>query len=213
MSRDSEIQDHGRQAIDMFLGAVTYPVIWTDGDRLETLGSGVLFQHGERHFLLTARHLFDEYDGKTHTEFPYEGLVGPIDLKTVTPRKLGKKFVHTTSGRKAISRDIVAIELLDETFVKTIKRTWQFISVANFALPDRTSLHFVAGFPKIRERKFGEQIGASFMSLTTQRLSTVPSGVKGYDARYDVMLDYDSTAADTYRGNKPIDAPFVGGVS
>ena len=117
MSKDSDIQDHGRKAVDMFLGAVTYPVTWTDDIRLVTLGSGALFQHGERHFLLTARHLFDKYNKKTDTRFPYEGLVGPTSLRNVTPRKLGEKFVHTTSGSRAISRDVIAIELLDDAFV------------------------------------------------------------------------------------------------
>ncbi|MBR1132492.1 trypsin-like peptidase domain-containing protein [Bradyrhizobium iriomotense] len=213
MSIGSEVQDQGRKAIDMFLAAVTYPVVWTNGDRLETLGSGVLFRHGDRHFLLTARHLFDDYDKKTHTEFPYDGLVGPIDLATIEPRKLGRKFVHITHGNRATSGDIIAIELLDDAFVRKLKLTWQFIDIEHFDLPDRDSLYFVAGFPKIRERKTGEMIGASFMSLTTQRLSTAPTGVKKYDARYDVILDYDKTAADSYNGNKPVDAPFVGGVS
>ena len=41
MSTDSEIQDQARRAIDMFLASVTYPVIWSNGDRIATLDSGV----------------------------------------------------------------------------------------------------------------------------------------------------------------------------
>jgi hypothetical protein len=213
MSTDREIQDQARRAIDMFLASVTYPVIWSNGDRIATLGSGVLFQHEERHFLLTARHLFDEYDKRTHTRFPYEGLVGPVDFAKVAPTELGQIFVHSTNGTEAEFLDIVAIELLEGSFVRAIKRFWQFIKVESFALPDLDSPYFVAGFPKVRERQIGENIGASFMSLVTQRLPTVPVEVKKYDARYDLILDYDNKAADFYRGNKPIESPFVGGVS
>jgi hypothetical protein len=84
----------------MYLASVTYPVIWADGDRIETLGSGVLFQHGERHFLITARHLFDEYDKRKHNRFPYEGLVGPVDPKKVTPRKLGENTYTPPTARR-----------------------------------------------------------------------------------------------------------------
>ncbi|MGY4359521.1 hypothetical protein ACVWZR_008665 [Bradyrhizobium sp. i1.3.1] len=53
MSDDAEVEKQGREAIEAFVTAVTYPVIWTDGSRIATLGSGVLFQHGERRFSLS----------------------------------------------------------------------------------------------------------------------------------------------------------------
>src|SRR5258708_3801604 len=213
MSTDSEIQDQARRAIDMFLASVTYPVIWSNGDRIATLGSAVLFQHGKRHFFLTARHLFDEYDTRTHDRFPYEGLVGPVNFERVAPKELGQIFVHATEGTEAAFLDVIAIELLEDRFVQAIKRFWQFIGIESFALRDLDSPYFVAGFPKVRELQIGENIGASFMSLVTQPVTTVPDAIENYDARYDLILDYNDKAADFYRANKLINSPFVGGVS
>jgi hypothetical protein len=97
--------------------------------------------------------------------------------------------------------------LQEESFVRAIKRHWQFIKIKSFALPGKGAPYFVAGFPKVRERKIGGNIGASFMSLITQRLPTAPAEVEKHSPRYDLMLDYDTKAADVYRGNKPIDTP------
>jgi hypothetical protein len=213
MSMDSDIQNNARRAIDPYLASVTYPIIWSDGAGISTLGSSVLFQHGEQHFLLTARHLFDAFDRKTHTRFPYEGLVGPVGMQKVPPRELGKIYVHGTEGAEAAFLDVVAIELLEDSFVQEIKKLWSFISVHNFASPNLESTYFVAGFSKVRERLIGENIGASFMSLVTQEAEDVPHAVEEHDPRYDLVLKYDSEAFDFYRGNKTIESPSVGGVS
>jgi hypothetical protein len=216
MSDDGEVEKQGRKAIDAFVAAVTYPVIWTDSKRLVTLGSAVPFKHGNRHFLLTARHTFDKYDPKTHKEFPYDGLIGPTSMspRPNTPiMKLGQKKVHTTRGNKAVSRDVIAIELLDESFIKAISMNWQFIGVEDFAIPDRESLYFVGGFPTEREIRVGDKIGASFMSLVTQRHPEVPSDVEQYDKRYDLILDYAKQGVDVHRGNAPTVTPFTAGVS
>jgi hypothetical protein len=216
VSDEEEVEKQGRRALDDYVRAVTYPIIWSDDNRLVTLGSAVPFKHGKRHFLLTARHTFDDYDRKTDEEFPYNGLIGPT---SVSPRpgtpimKVGEKKVHTTSGDKAISRDVIAIELLDETFIKAISNDWQFIGVENFAVPNRESLYLVGGFPKEREIRLGGQIGASFMSLVTQRHPEVPSDVERYDRRYDLILDYAKQGVDVHRGSAPTITPFTTGVS
>ena len=215
MSEDAEVEKRGREAIEAFVTAVTYPVIWTDGKRIVTLGSGALFQHKDRRFILTARHLF-EFDKKTHKEFPFEGLYGPtsLNLRAVTPpRMIGKTRAYLTTGANALYRDIVAIELLDESFINAISKDWQFIGVENVAVPDRDSLYFVGGFPNERERRFGDAVGASCLRLTTFRHPKVPSDVEHYDKRYDLILAYDKQGGDTSRANAPTVTPFAGGVS
>jgi hypothetical protein len=160
MSDDDEVEKQGRKAIDAFVASVTYPVIWTDNHRLVTLGSAVPFKHGTRHFLLTARHTFDTYDSKTHAEFPFDGLIGPTSMKPRpdTPiMKLGHKKVHTTSGNKAISRDVIGIELLDEGFVEAISKNWQFIGVESFAAESRYIL--LEGFPRNEREDLGTRSG------------------------------------------------------
>ena len=160
MSDDDEVEKQGRKALDDYVRAVSYPIIWTDDRRLVTLGSAVLFKYRKRHFFLTARHTFDGYDKEALIEFPYEGLIGPtaIDLKRASPiMKVGKKKVHATSGNKAISGDVIAIELLDEDFIKAISHDWQFIGVDNFASPDRNSLTSSEGFPRKKKSKLANK--------------------------------------------------------
>jgi hypothetical protein len=216
VSDEEEVEKQARRALDDYVRAVTYPIIWTDDNRLVTLGSAVPFKHGTRRFLLTARHTFDEYDKTTQKEFPCGGLIGPTSMsrKPDTPiMKLGKQKVHTTSGNKAVSRDVIAIELLDESFIKAVSTNWQFIGVDNFAVPDRESLYFVGGFPKEREIRLGEQIGASFMSLVTMRHREVPSDVKRYDKRYDLTFGLRQKGVDVHRSSASTVTPFTAAVA
>lgn len=216
MSDETHIQTTARAAMQAYAVSVTYPVLWADTNRLISLGSCVLFRHGDRHFFLTALHLFDEYDEETHSCFPYENLVGPLSKQEVSPPELGRISVHSIDGKDAAEAkllDILAIELFEESFVEGIKRHWDFITIEQFALPRSDSPYFVSGFPKEREKKFGENVGASLMFLQTEETDEVPEAIESYDARYDTVLKYDPETFDFQRNNAPMKSPFVGGVS
>ncbi|NPV24509.1 hypothetical protein [Bradyrhizobium aeschynomenes] len=216
MSDEIRMQKTAREAMQAYLRSVTYPVLWAGGSRLISVGSCVLFRHEDRHFLLTALHLFEEYDKETHTRFPYEGLVGPLSMRDVSPPELGQIHVHTIDDNEAEEAkrlDIVAIELLEESFLQGIKQHWSFITIDHFALPRSDSPYFVSGFPREREKKFGEAIGASLLFLQTEEADHVPDAIEDYDSRYDVVLKYDPETLNFHDNNAPVKSPFVGGVS
>ncbi|MGJ4929051.1 hypothetical protein ACQR1I_04860 [Bradyrhizobium sp. HKCCYLS2038] len=134
MSDESRMQTTARMAMQAYWATVTYPVLWAGGDRLISLGSCVLFRHSDRHFLLTALHLFEEYDEKTHIRFPYEGLIGPLGKRDESPAEFGTIFVHTVGGKEADEAnklDIVAIELFEKSLLAGKKQHWSFITSTN----------------------------------------------------------------------------------
>lgn len=216
MSDEKHMQEKARELMQVYAGSVTYPVLWADDHQLVSLGSCSLFRYGERHFILTALHLFDEYDRNTHTRFPFEGLVGPLSKSEISPPALGRIFVHSVDGEEAAEAkrlDIIAIELFENSFIQGLKEHWDFLTVEQFAIPRADSPYFVSGFPKEREKKFGENIGAALLFLQTEEADTVPDAIEDYDPRYDVVLKYDPETFDFQKNNIPVTSPFVGGVS
>lgn len=210
MSVEDDTEKQARDAINQYTSTVAYPVIWTDGAKIITLGTAVLFRYQDRHFLLTAKHLFAAFKGP---RFPYEGLVGPTSRKHGIPRELGKIHVYELKGEDSDFLDAIAIELLDAELIELIKQTWSFINVEDFAQPNAESVYFVAGFPKEKERQFGEHVGAALLTLTTNQTDQIPSDLERYDPNIDLFCKYDKTAADFYNNNELVDAPWVGGVS
>ncbi|MDA9396286.1 hypothetical protein WN73_37885 [Bradyrhizobium sp. CCBAU 45394] len=206
----SETEKQARDAINRYTSTVAYPVIWTDGNKIITLGTAVLFRYRDRHFLLTAKHLFQHHAGE---RFPYDGLVGPTTRAQGVPRGLGKIEVLEPKGDDADFLDVIAIELLDPEMVGLIKHTWSFITIDDFAPPNPEAVYFIAGFPKEKERKSGEIIGAALMTLATKQAESVPDGLDRHDPKFDLFCKYDQTGADFYNNNETVVSPWVGGVS
>lgn len=206
---DAEMESHAREAINQYLAKITYPMLWAS-ERIVTLGTSVLFRYEDRHFLLTAAHLFSEYNGP---QFPYDGLVGPISRAKNAPRALGRINVYEPRDEATQALDVIAIELLDLDFIKAIQDTWTFISIEDFASPNPSSVYFVSGFPKERERREGEMVGAALLSLTTNQREDIPDAVEHFDERVDFLLKYDNIASNFYNNNTLEKAPTVYGVS
>jgi hypothetical protein len=196
MSVDSDTEKQARDAINQYASTVAYPVIWTDGTKITTLGTAVLFRHHNRHFLLTAKHLFEHFEGR---RFPYEGLVGPTTRKQGIPRGLGNIQVYEPKGQDADFLDVIAIELLDAELVGLIKQTWSFITPDDFALPNGDSTYIVAGFPKEK----GTPDGGEYRGRTSHA-----ADLERHDPNVDLFCKYDTTAADFYNNNETVESPW-----
>ena len=96
MSVEDDTEKQARDAINQYTSTVAYPVIWTDGAKIITLGTAVLFRYQDRHFLLTAKHLFAAFKGP---RFPYEGLVGPTSSEARHPSRAGENSRLRVEGR------------------------------------------------------------------------------------------------------------------
>lgn len=100
MSVGPETQRYARAAVDNYLKTVVYPVIYGRQEGLITLGTSVLFECSGRHFMLTAAHLFEKYEGP---RFPFEGLVGPTTRQMGIPIGLGHLTALVPGAAASIS--------------------------------------------------------------------------------------------------------------
>jgi hypothetical protein len=199
--------------VDNYLKTVVYPVIYGRQEGLITLGTSVLFECSGRHFMLTAAHLFEKYEGP---RFPFEGLVGPTTRQMGIPIGLG----HLTAlvpGAGGEYLDIIAIELHDQDRIADIKKEWSFLGPSDVASavqpPDIESPHIVAGFPKEPEKNIDGYVAASFLTVATQPFSEDPKGAKNADPKYDLFLNYSDKGVDVYGDDKERSTIHPAGVS
>jgi hypothetical protein len=87
MMSENERPEHEAaiDAMEKFQARVTIPMLYDRGGVIDVVGSGVLFSHAERHFVITAAHIFDP-------EFHVDDIrsVGtPIVRTRALPRSFG----------------------------------------------------------------------------------------------------------------------------
>ncbi len=109
----------------------TLPIFSELSNNFELLGTGTLFEHEDRYFVVTADHIF-----RTHVDDPHSPL---IDMTTVgvptdpRPPEAGAAPILTL-GSHCVYRltppvliDVIVIELLDRQLVATLKAGWSFL--------------------------------------------------------------------------------------
>lgn len=194
-------------AIEQFAISVTIPILH-EIDRhpdATLLATGTLFKIDSEHFVITARHVFDDcVDPKkiAYPEAPKKGSIhtfGKFDLIKPTEPHI----------------DVAAMHLKDEETIKRLNATWQFLSLANIAMPrpyapDGTT--FVAGYPVKQTRTINNFLDAKFVTAYTQQLPVTPVEAESpVVVGLDYFFDYARTAT-TVTGAE-INAPELPGVS
>ncbi|WP_316227145.1 MULTISPECIES: hypothetical protein [unclassified Bradyrhizobium] len=146
------IDNHAEERRDAALDAmehhqrnITYPILYDLGDRLCVLGSGALFAYENRHFVITAAHLFD--DDENIGKIVPENLAGPNTRNHGTPTTFGPIELYR-GDQTPYDFDIAAIELRDAHKVVTIKRNWRFLGVSDIAMPSDQPLFCLGGYPR-----------------------------------------------------------------
>lgn len=109
----------------------TVPLFSEPPNSFELLGTGTLFEHEDRYFIVTADHIF-----RTNTDDPHSQL---IDMTTVgvptDPRPAGAGAAPiVTFGNHHVYRltppvliDVIVVELLDRETIATLKKGWSFL--------------------------------------------------------------------------------------
>ncbi|WP_137823614.1 trypsin-like peptidase domain-containing protein [Pseudomonas sp. D(2018)] len=200
-SSTAEFTDEEMGAIERFLISCTVPLIYQNAQRTCVLGTGTFFEVSDRHFLVTAGHLFEGID--------------PNNLGV--PERSGQDVHIVTIGHGTIyhpkdtdEHDVAVIELLDTDFLRLVQSGWQFLSMANVATPDpTTTTYIVAGHPdETVSYDSGVLRPAALFQIYTGRYE---GEVASNRSKFDLYLRYGQQASNTYGFKK--DTPHLGGVS
>jgi hypothetical protein len=209
MDRDQEAERKNLfDALETFQARVTIPILFDTDTAAQILGSGVLFAHDERHFILTAAHLFDPPFDRSH----FERLASP-DVRTLAKPTTFGPFEFTMSNRKPFDFDIAVIELNCLEKIARLKNEWRFLALEQIGLPTADPLLSIGGYPTelVRESR-GAMHGPMFVARTT-RLNAPPNEAEPpVDERFDIFCEY-ATEGDVRLLAKTMPTPRLQGTS
>jgi len=131
------------RAIEQFTLKVTVPILYDDRQGIDHIGTGTLFETDDRHFLVTARHLFDGRSAE-HCAVPYN----PIDSKDF--HTLGHLELHKAIDPPGLEIDIAVLELLEPTTIDAIRRGWRLLKPEHSAIASAQGTFLLCGYPSKR---------------------------------------------------------------
>ena len=163
--------------VSRYVVEVTIPLL-ADNPKLDeqgpiVLGTGTLFAHGGRHFIVTAAHILkkDQQDPASE-DIDLEAIAFPSGRSDATMLTLGSFVVHRPESTSHI--DVVVLELKDEESIAALKTGWRFLgfgAVADFPFNARFIL---SGFPLEGASWDGNNVGQNFLMLSTDPLHYIP---------------------------------------
>jgi hypothetical protein len=177
-------------ALERFVHSVSPPLVLEIGEALARChGTGTLFEIEGRYFIITARHIFDGIDASALAipEHPTEG--GMHTLGCINIYRPDQPHV-----------DVAAIELLQTEIISKLQRSWQWLSLANVALPTNSvsaSNFFVSGYPTAESKEREGSLAGKLCTAYTQRLIKTPAeaGLPVTEG-LDFFLEYKREAYD-----------------
>jgi hypothetical protein len=168
-------------------------------------GTGTLFRINDRHFIITARHVFEsKVELLSH-------LALPDDLE-------GKGFTRILNAVNTVPKDdifdVAAIEITNQASVEAIKQNWNFLTLDNVRLAPPTTPVWVVGYPEGKTR-FEEHTGKLIIepvTIVTELLPIVPIEAEPpVHQGLDLFFLYEKTAQVAGRGIE--ETPKMLGVS
>jgi hypothetical protein len=182
-------------AIERFALNVTIPIIIEMGNEAKLHATGTLFEIAERHFIITARHIFDDLKDLTRLAFPENPTRG--GLHTFGSFELSKP--------KEDSPDVAIMEIKCNETISRLKHGWQFLSLANVALPSVISSDgsfFLSGYPSgLTRNNVDGWLQGKFATAYTQRISDTPVEARFSNVtKLDLFFDYGSEATSITGG-------------
>lgn len=178
----------------------TVPVL-CDGDAVDQVGTGTLFDLDGRLFFVTAGHIFDDIKP--------QNLSLPTNPMSSDLQTLG---AHTLYRPREIHIDIAVLELLEHTIVEKLRAGWHVLTLANIAPCAEQATFVICGYPSCLVRRRGERLTGTLISAYTERFRGIPPNAKKpVDPNLDLFFHYDHSADDVF-GNE-IATPHLGGTS
>jgi hypothetical protein len=180
--KSSELELAQHVLLNSYRMQFTLPIFSEPPNSLALLGTGTLFQHEDRFFIVTADHIF-----RVDDDDPMSPL---IDMTTVgvptEPRAAGMgAAAMVTLGNHNVYRitppvfiDVIVIELLSPETIATLKTGWSFLPFSQAGEVDSTDDRFViTGFlgEGLKYDQATNVVSQSMLNLETDYLHYVPA--------------------------------------
>jgi hypothetical protein len=169
LATDAE-SEYQLRAIQKFILKSTIPILVEREDgKPSPVGTGTLVAIDARHFIITARHLFeDDWSALEHLAVP-----DALDSDSYT-RLLS--LVCSTSKNGEI--DIAILEITNTESIREIKATWNFLTLENVDVSASAKNVRIVGYPGSKYSIVGKRLVADPVTVLTERLSNTPKAAR-----------------------------------
>jgi hypothetical protein len=215
-SEEEKIRLH---AIYEFLQRCTVPILAVFGENRWITGTGTLFEFGARHFLITAKHVLEDFDPKTdargYPRLTWEQVGLPLNRRAGGERNvwtIPKAVIHLPDDN---IYDVAIVEIDAPGLVENLKKEWHFLSAPNVRIVSHGSDRFiVAGYPDKTTVKDGESLVSTFFCNLTSRYVGSLDGVN-WKTPFDPSVDFLLANSDTFVSPAGLSGPMpkVQGIS
>jgi hypothetical protein len=169
-----------------------------DGD-VYSVATGTLFRISDRHFIITARHIFDDLDPQciAYPEHP-------------------DKTVRWTIGMSRLVKpdtdqiDVAIIELLENATTKRLISGWQFLTLNNVAPATDDGTFALMGYPSEFSTPRAEWKPTGGIVYVSNRMGA-PSTAPDLNPAIDLFFEYGPTALK--QGQEEVNPPDLSGTS
>jgi hypothetical protein len=188
-----------KHIVGQFMRTRTIPLVWKADGLTSSVGTGTLFRIADRHFIVTARHIFDEYDPQ---KIAYQGRRdSTTSLFTIGIARLVKPNTPEP--------DVAVIEILEERTKKRLCTGWEFLTLDNVAPPSVDGLFALMGYPESTANS-ELWVPPKGIVYSRNRIIDPPKEAPNVNTETDLFFEYGATALAEY---KEVEAPELQGTS
>jgi hypothetical protein len=185
---DKELRD----ALGAFMASVCIPILYDNETKgTHHIGTGTLFMLDDRLFLVTAGHLFDDFDLQHDQE-----RLGRFAFPSRHTRQLWSLGPYNLLRPKEKQFDVAALELHEPATIDRAKASWRILTLANTANAAPSGLFVLCGFPEVRERQVGGAITGDRMTVFTTRIPIPDDADEPVHPAVDLFFAYDKEGID-----------------
>lgn len=193
------MEPDAKEIVGQFMRTRTIPLVWKADGLTSSVGTGTLFRIDDRHFIVTARHLFDTYDPE---KIAYQGRRDETTaLFTIGISRVVKPITPIP--------DAAVIEILEDVTRIRLSTGWAFLTLDNVAPPSADGLFALMGYPEftIHSELWAPPKGIVY---STSRIVHPAREAPDVNPETDLFFEYGTMAV---AGNQEVEAPELQGTS
>lgn len=180
----NRVEAENQIAVQEFLKRVVVPILHeTRPDQVQQIGSGFFFARDDDLFLVTARHLFED--------FPADSFLVPDDPIRGDVLRLSFEINYPTDP----AIDIAVLKLTEADVIAKLRSVWTIMDDRNTGIASNQGVFVLCGFAASQQTIGAHGVGGSFNAIYTERTKSIPHNAKPpIDPTLDFFLHYDPEA-------------------
>lgn len=174
MSDSDALEAKSDEAVTHYILKSTVPLLADAAPSPWILGTGTLFEHEGRHFIVTAAHILKtDANDLSSPDIDLSAIACPTGLVGATIITLGSIDVFRPAPPSNL--DVVVLELKDDEVVQTLKGGWTFLGFDTVDPFPAQGRFLLTGFLYDGRTWDGRNIGQRCLKLATDPLDHIPT--------------------------------------